>query len=361
MSASRDDNPINATRAAHYNRSTPVTMEKLIASAEVQSIRLLNASDVFELLSIEKSIELARDAMKLVANRHTVQPLRQVTQQPTREGVLGVMPGYIADPEWLGVKVVSVFPGNSRSALGAHQGMVILFDAERGIPRAIIDARAVTALRTAAASAVATDVLARADADTLGILGYGEQAGAHLRALPHVRRFSRIMIWGRDAERAQKIARQFSAELSVRIEAVERADRAVEADVLCTTTGASEPIVHGRWLRAGQHLNVVGSSVPSTSEVDVEVLVRSRVFVDFMDSALALGGDIRNALASGDINRSHILGSIGDVLIGTVIGRTSDSDVTLFKSLGMISLDLVTCAFLFKQAEALNHGQIIAW
>src|SRR5882762_6168076 len=130
MAASQEDNPINASCATHYNRSTPVTMEKLIASAsihfrpmpyrEVQSIRLLNASDVFELLSIEKSIELARDAMKLVAERHTVQPLRQVTPQPTREGVLGVMPGYIADPEWLGVKVVSVFPGNSGSALGAH-------------------------------------------------------------------------------------------------------------------------------------------------------------------------------------------------------------------------------------------------
>jgi ornithine cyclodeaminase/alanine dehydrogenase-like protein (mu-crystallin family) len=348
-----------------------VTMEKMIASTsthfapmsrrDVQSIRLLNASDVFELLSIEKSIELARDAMTLVGERRTVQPLRQVTPQPTREGVLGVMPGYIADPEWLGVKVVSVFPGNSRSALGAHQGMVILFDADKGIPRAIIDARAVTALRTAAASAVATDVLARTDADTLGMVGYGEQAEAHLRALRHVRRFSRIMIWGRDLERARKMARQFSAELSVPIEVVERAELAAAADVLCTTTSASEPIVYGRWLKSGQHLNVVGSSVPSTSEVDVEVVVRSRVFVDFMDSALALGGEIRNALASGRINRAHILGSIGDVLIGTVVGRTADSDVTLFKSLGMISLDLVTCAFLIKQAEAHNRGQIIAW
>jgi ornithine cyclodeaminase/alanine dehydrogenase-like protein (mu-crystallin family) len=324
-------------------------------------MRVLNASDVFALLSIKKSIELARSAVTLVAQQRTVQPLRQITSQPLREGVLGIMPGYIADPEWLGAKVVSVFPGNTGSTLGAHQGMVILFDADTGTPRAIIDARAVTALRTAAASAVATDLLARDDVETLGILGYGEQAEAHLRAVPLVRRFSKIIIWGRDADKARRLAQKHSAVLSIPIEVAARAEDAAVADVICTTTSAREPIVMGHWLKPGQHLNVVGSSIPSTSEVDVETVVRSRLFVDFKSSALSLAGDIRNALRSGRIDHHHILGSIGDVLAGTVIGRNSNSDLTMFKSLGMVSLDLVTCAFLLEHAQATNRGQKLSW
>jgi ornithine cyclodeaminase len=325
-------------------------------------IRLLNAAAVRELLPMDRCVDLMRNAMSLVATNQTIQPIRQGLFHPDRRGVMSMMPGYTAKPEWLGIKVISVFPGNFGTGIGSHQGVVLLFETKTGSPAAILDGREITAIRTAAATAVATDMLARKEVKTLAIFGYGEQAHTHLEAVPVVRRFERVLVWGRDFDKAKAFCAEAAKHGTANVTAVATAEEAaVQADVLCTTTAAAEPFFKADWLRPGQHLNVVGSSVPTTSEIDVETVARCRLFVDFKDSALALAGDFRRAKEAGRVTDDHIVGSIGDVLTGKIQGRTSDQDITLFKSLGMVSEDLVSADFILREAERKNVGILADW
>jgi ornithine cyclodeaminase len=197
---------------------------------------------------------------------------------------------------------------------------------------------------------------------TLAIFGYGEQAHTHLQAIPEVRRFERVLVWGRDFAKTKAFCADAAGHANIPVTAVATAEEAaVPADVLCTTTAAAEPYFRAEWLRPGQHLNVVGSSVPTTAEIDVETVARCRYFVDFKDSALALAGDFKRAKEAGRVGDDHILGSIGDVLTGRVAGRTSDRDLTLFKSLGMVAEDLVSADYIFREAERRGIGQTVEW
>jgi ornithine cyclodeaminase len=325
-------------------------------------IRALNAAAVRQLLPVDACIDLMRQAMKLVATQGTIQPIRQSLPMPDKRGVISMMPGYTADPPWLGIKVLSVFPSNFGTEFGSHQGFVVLFETKHGVPKAFMDAREITAIRTAAATAVATDALARKDTKTLAIFGYGEQAHTHLEAVPRVRPFERALVWGRDFEKTKRFCAEQAAHHDFEVVAVaDPEEAAVPADVLCTTTAAKEPFYHSSWLRPGQHLNVVGSSVPTTSEIDVETVAKTRLFVDFKDSALALAGDFRRAKEAGAVTDDHIMGSIGDVLTGQVPGRRSDDEITLFKSLGMVSEDLVSADYILREAERQGVGQLVDW
>lgn len=325
------------------------------------NIRLLNAAAVRELLPMERCLTLMRDAMRLVATERAGQPIRRAVPLPDGSGLLGLMPGYTEEPRWLGVKVVTVFPGNFGTPLGSHQGLVLLFDASNGVPRAVVEAREITSIRTAAATAVATEALARADVRTLGIFGYGEQARAHIRAVPLVRRFTEILVWGRDSSRAHALVEEMSDEVRCVLRAVDRPEQAAAADVVCTVTAAKEPFYRADWLEPGQHLNLVGASVPSAAEAEPEVIRRARVFTDYRESALALAGEFRRALETGLIDEDHLVGEIGEVLAELVPGRTSAEDVTIFKSLGMIAEDLLSADFVLREAEERRIGEVIDW
>jgi ornithine cyclodeaminase len=325
------------------------------------TLRLLNAAAVRELLPMHACIPLMRRAFTMVATGETLQPVRQAVRHPDGRGLVGWMPGYTTDPEWFGVKVMSVYPANFGTALGSHQGMVLLFEPLHGEPVAILDGREITAIRTAAATAVATDVLAPPNARTLGIYGYGEQALTHIEALLQVRSFESVRVWGRNLERAQHFAADMTARFGVPVSAVKDGREAAACDVICTTTAAPEPIFFADWLRPCQHVNIVGSSIPTTSEVDEETLVRGRLFVDFKDSTLALGGDFRRAKAKGLIDDEHILGCIGDVLTNRVAARLADTDITLFKSLGMVSEDLLASDYILAEATRRGLGQLVEW
>ena len=240
--------------------------------------------------------------------------------------------------------------------------MVLRFELEHGSPVVIADGREITAIRTATATAVATDVLARSKITTLAILGYGERARTQLQTLLLVRPFEWIVLRGCDFVKAGRFREWAVTQAGSRVEAVRSARSAIDqADVICTTTAAAEPILEGRWLRSGQHLNVVGSSIPATAEIDVEAVARCQFFVDFKDSALELAGDFRRARESGAVGEQHILGSIGDVLAGKVMGRTSVQDITLFKSLGMVCEDLVAADFVLRESERLSIGTLVEW
>jgi len=329
--------------------------------APLTEICLLNAAAVRELLPMEACVPLMRRAFSMVATGETVQPVRQALHLPDRRGLVGWMPGYTADPAWLGVKVVSVFPQNFGTAFGSHQGMVLLFETTHGAPVAILDGREITAIRTAAATAVATDVLASPQATSLGLFGYGEQAESHVEALLLVRPFSEIRIWGRDAGRAREFAAAMKARHGCHIEAVADPRDAAACDVVCTLTAAAEPILEGAWLRPGRHVNIVGSSIPTTSEVDDATIVAGRLFVDFKENALALGGDFRRAKAKGLVDDDHIVGTVGDVITGAVPARVSPADITLFKSLGMSSEDILSADHILQEARRLGKGQWIDW
>jgi ornithine cyclodeaminase len=324
-------------------------------------LRILNRADVRQLISVQECITLMHQAFALVSNNQAVQPIRRTMRLPHGLGMLGMMPGHISAPASFGIKVVSVFPGNHGTPYGSHQGAMLLFDEANGALRVVLDGRDITALRTGAASAAATDVLARTDARSMSIYGYGDEAVAHLDALTLVRPFERILICGRSLDKARAFAATHSQRLGLRIDATDDFEAAARADVVTTATAAAEPILMGRWLQPGTHVNVIGSSIPSTAEVDDEALLRARLFTDFTESTLELGGEVRRALQRGVMTPAHIIGCVGDVITGKVAGRTADRDITLFKSLGMASEDLITARYIADKAEAANVGGLVDW
>lgn len=321
-------------------------------------LHVLGAGDVIELLPMDECIEAMDGAMRQAAARNAVMPLRAAIKLP-EEGLLGWMPGYLGDPQVFGAKLVSVYEKNFALGMHSHNGVVVLFEAENGRPVAIVDAAEITAIRTAAASALATRTLAREDTTTLAILGYGAQGRQHLESMLCVRPFSRIRIWGRHHDRAAAFAAEQGERFGVEIEPVSVARAAVEgADVICTVTGSPTPIVHGDWLEPGQHLNAVGTSFPGIRELDGPAVARSRLYVDLREGALAQAGEFQMARDEGLIADDHILGEIGEVLLGRVEGRTGPDDITLYKSLGLVVQDLAAAQHVYRKAQAAGAGTV---
>src|ERR1700744_2260864 len=228
-------------------------------------IRILRAADVHALLPMGECIDLMHRTMSAVSEGRVGLPLRSVLVMPGELGMMGNMPGYLGEPEWFGVKLVSLIPRNKPPQYSSHLGIVLLFEVEHGQPVAMLDAAEITAIRTAAASGLATRLLAKPDASDLAILGAGEQASSHLAAMLCVRKIHRVRVWGRDPAKTQAFAQAESAKhgMSIEVAATPR-DAVTGADIISTVTKAREPILLGEWIKPGAHLNVVGSSVAST-------------------------------------------------------------------------------------------------
>ena len=290
----------------------------------------VSAEDVARLLPNEECIPLMREAMIALSAGRTRQLLRSILDLPERRA-FGSMLGAMLDDGTFGAKLVSVYPDNFARGGHSHQGVVVLFDPESGAPSAVLEAGEITAIRTAAASAAATDALARPEATRLALLGYGEQARRHLEAIRCVRNIERVTIWGRDPVKA----RAFGGEACETVEAA-----VAGADIVCTVTAAPEPILESRWVADGAHVNAVGSSRAGPAEIDDALVARARFFADHRDGVLAQGAEFIRARAAGLIGEEHLLGEIGEVMAGRIEGRRSDADVTLYKSLGSIVQDL---------------------
>jgi ornithine cyclodeaminase len=303
-------------------------------------MRIIDREEVAERLTYELCIPVVRKAMIAFSRGETRQLLRQII--PLADGrMFGVMPGALGERAVFGAKVLSVFPENFAKGLQSHQGVVLLFDGETGQVSCIAHAGEVTAIRTGAASAVATDALARPDARCLALLGYGEQAVTHARAISRVRPLEAITVWGRSPERAAAFAAKMTAELGMTVSACPSAEAAVaDADIVCTVSSAKEPILQGRWVRPGTHVNAVGSSFAGPVEVDNDLVARSRFIADSREGVLAQGAEFLNAKAAGLIGDDHVVGEIGQVLDGRLEGRQSDEQITVYKSLGHIAQDL---------------------
>jgi ornithine cyclodeaminase len=326
-------------------------------------LRILSAQDVIALLPMAECIELMDRAMRAASSGQAVMPLRQKMDLP-EAGMLGWMPGQLAasgdDEAVFGMKLVSVFEQNFALGMHSHNGVVVLFESEHGRPFAVVDASEVTAIRTAAASALATRLLARADASTLTIMGYGAQGRQHLESMLCVRDFTSVRLWGRDMGRAAAFADEFGPRFGVTVEPVADAREAVAgADVICTVTGAAAPIVLGDWLEPGQHVNAVGTSFPGRRELDGPAVARSRFFVDYAEGARAQAGEFQMARDEGAIGDDHILGEIGQVALGAVVGRRDPSDITMYKSLGLVVQDLVSAQHVGQRAAAADVGVVV--
>jgi ornithine cyclodeaminase/alanine dehydrogenase-like protein (mu-crystallin family) len=271
---------------------------------------------------------------------------------------MALMPAYRggAAPAF-GLKAIGVFPGNVERGLDAHQGGLLLFDGETGELRALLNASEVTAIRTAAVSAVATRVLAREDAGDLAILGSGTQARTHLEAMCAVRPVRRVRVWSRTAARAAAFARREAAERGIHVEAAPTARDAVEgADLICTTTSSREPVLLGAWLAPGVHVNAIGAVGPGNRELDTGAVVRSRLFVDRRESAVNEAGEFVLAKAEGAIGDDHIAGELGEVLAGDRPGRRSDNEITVFRGVGLAVEDLAAARVVYERAMEAGAG-----
>jgi ornithine cyclodeaminase len=314
-------------------------------------MRLIDREEVARRLTYEVCIPIVRDAMIAFSRGETKQLLRSMIS--LSEGRLfGIMPGAMGAHAPFGAKLISVFHENFSRGIQSHQGLVILFDPETGTPVCVLHAGEITAIRTAAASAVATDALARKDARRLALLGYGEQAATHARAIGKVRDLESIVVWGRSPERAQDFAERMQAELGLPVSSAGAVREAVaNADIICTLTSAVEPILKGDWVRPGTHLNLVGSSHAGPSEVDNELVVRSRFIADSREGVLNQGGEFLRAKAAGLIDDKHIVAEIGQVLAGTIEGRRSPQEITVYKSLGHVVQDLASAWALYSKPD----------
>jgi ornithine cyclodeaminase len=313
-------------------------------------MRFIDRDEVARRLTYEVCIPIVREAMIAFSGGKTRQLLRSII--PLAAGrAFGVMPGALGDDAPFGAKLISVYPENFAKGRQSHQGLVVLFDPADGAPVAVIHAGEITAIRTAAASAVATDALARADAGRMALLGYGEQAATHARAIAQIRPLTRVTVWGRSPERAAAFCRRMSAELGLPFHAAADVAAAVEdADIICTVSAAREPILMGAWVKPGTHLNLVGSSVAGPVEVDSDLVARSRFIVDSREGILAQGAEFLVARKAGLIGDDHIAGEIGQVLAGDVAGRRTDEEITVYKSIGHVVQDLASAWALYSQA-----------
>jgi len=315
----------------------------------------ISQDEVPDLLPMANCIEAVRQALADLARGDGIQPLRPVMWLPERVGALGMMPGHLGSIETMGIKTVTVFPGNAGTEHDSHQGTVMLFDARNGRLKAVIDATEITAIRTAAASAVATDLLARRDSSVLAVLGAGVQGHSHVEAIPRVRPITEIRVWSRSPESAAGLAAAGAG--SATISAVGSVAEAVAgADIVCTTTASPEPILPGSLLEAGMHVNAVGSSVPFARELDSEAMARSRIFVDRRESTLNESGDFLMAQADGVVGEDDIVAELGEVIVGAHPGRESDQEITTFVSLGLAVEDIAAGDLVYRNALASGRG-----
>lgn len=327
------------------------------------NVLILTQAEVETLLTMEACISVMAEAMAALAHGHVYQPMRMMVCPPSAAGIMAVMPSYMAGTAGqaiYGLKAICVFHGNPAKGKDAHQGAVLLYSGETGELLAMMNASAITAIRTAAISGLATRLLARPDANDLAIIGSGVQARYHLAAIHCVRPLKGVRIASRTVEHARKFADELGSRFPFLIEPVTTIEEAVRgADLIVTATTASAPIVKREWIASGAHLNVIGAYTPTTREVDSETIAAARLFVDCREAALSEAGEVLLAMQEGAIDAEHIRAEIGEVLIGSRPGRTTAEEITVFKSLGLPVEDLAAAEYVYRRALEIGMGTIV--
>ncbi len=319
---------------------------------------IINHDEIKSLLPMAKCIELMAETLTAYSAGKVVLPLRPIMPLPDGKSLLAMMPAFHQPNEALGIKVLSLFPKNHGTNFDAHQGAVLLFSADNGFLQAVMDAAQITAIRTAAASGAATQVLSRQNAKTLAIFGSGVQAETHLEAMTTVREIERVKIWSRTTANAKAFANLSREKYSCEFIVCKTGEEAaLESDIICTTTAATEPVLRGDWIAPGTHVNAIGASQPRYRELDAGAVAKSKLYVDSRLSAENEAGEYLLPLQSGEIDKNHLLGEVGEILLERIQGRTSESEITLFKSLGIAAEDVVSAQHIYREAMRQNIGQ----
>jgi len=351
-------------------------------------IRVLSARDVHELLPYGECAEVMRTALTALVRGEVHQPLRTVLRPPGAAGLMALMPAYAQAPAAVpaeaavpapalaqaetavqaeadtaggayGLKAICITPGNPARGKDAHQGGVLVFSGETGEPLALVNASAVTEIRTAATSAVATALLARPDAAELAVIGTGVQARAHLLAIPAVHPVIRARVAGRDPGRARSLADEMTGRLGITVTACETPEQAVAgAGVVVTATSSARPVLRREWLASGTHVNAVGACVPDAREIDTATMAGAALFADRRESVLSESGDYILAAREGAVGPDDIRAELGEILAGAALGRTTPREITLFESLGLAAEDLAAALYVFRKAAARGAGTL---
>ena len=322
-----------------------------------QHFRLLTEQQVHSLLPISDLIAAMESALAKFSSGEVLQPVRSVLTVGPTKAYFGLMPAYVPSPGSLGAKVVTVFGENHKKQLPSHLATILLLDPETGSLVALMDGRYITEARTAAVSAVSARFLARANAGRLAILGSGVQARSHLEALQHVRQLTDVRIWSPRPQSRQQFVDDMSPRIPVPLVATASAEAAVrDADLIVLATSSTTPVVENAWVASGAHVMCVGACRPDQREMAPELVSRGRLYVDSKKAALIESGDVVMNIAAGHFDASHVRGEIGELVLGRVTGRTADSEVTLFKSLGMAVEDVVAADLVFRRASETGAG-----
>jgi ornithine cyclodeaminase/alanine dehydrogenase-like protein (mu-crystallin family) len=319
---------------------------------------VLSAADVHELLGYAECADAMRDALAALASGRAEQPLRTVVRPAGAAGLMALMPSYLADSETgYGLKALCITPSNPAAGLDAHQGIVLLSRAATGEPVALLNASAVTEIRTAAVSVVATGLLARPDADVLAVIGTGVQARSHTLALDGARRLAEIRLAGRTQARARQLAAELQGQTRAPVRACASVQEALAgAGIVVTATSSAVPVLSGDWLEPGTHVNAVGACLPTARELDTAAVAGGVLFADRRESVLAESGDYLLAAADGAVGSEAIRAELGELLTGTAQGRRSEQEITIFESLGLAVEDLAAAACAYRGAAGRRAG-----
>jgi len=308
----------------------------------------IDHDEVLRLLTPEACVNVMRRTLIDLENGCSEQYLRTGIRLPN-ENKLGIMPAWLS-PEIMGAKIISVYQKNSEIGLPSHQGFVILFDAGTGTPLCIVDGDAITQVRTGAVSAVATDLLARQEVSRVAFLGAGVQARSHLASLLVIRDIKQVSVYNRTQHHAESFAKwaEESYGLPVKI-ASTAAEAASEADIICTLTASPTPVLCRSDVKEGTHINAVGACSAGFRELDTALVRDSRFFGDRTESIMNESGDFLIPLAEGAVTKEHFLGELGQLLCEKIKGRTSNSDITVFESLGLAVEDLAAAYYVYQR------------
>lgn len=326
-------------------------------------LRVLSAADVRQAVTMDEAVQAVREAYVQLSSGQAVVPLRTPVPAGDTGNVTLFMPAYLSASRALGAKIVSVFPSNAGRGLPTIHALVVVVDGETGRPLAIMDGTYLTALRTGAASGVATDLLARPDVHTAAIFGAGVQARTQLEAVCTVRDIQRVWVYDPQPEAATAFAAEMSRR-GGRIPGALRvagtpAEAARQAGVICTATTASQPVFDDADVQPGTHINGIGSYTPAMQEVPAATVARARVIVDSRTASLAEAGDLLIPLGQGLIGADSIAGEIGEVAAGRVAGRQADDEITFFKSVGVAVQDVAVAALVLRRAAELRLGTVV--
>jgi ornithine cyclodeaminase/alanine dehydrogenase-like protein (mu-crystallin family) len=315
---------------------------------------ILSGRHVRELLPYDECADVMRAALAALARGEIQQPLRTVVKPAGAAGFMGLMPAY-APASGYGLKAICITPGNPAVGLDTHQGGVLLFAAATGEPLAMVNASAVTEIRTAAVSAVATGLLARPGAAELAVIGTGVQGQAHAHALAATRTLTAIRITGRDPARTRQVAAALAGQLGLPVHPCQTVREALAgADIVVTATSAKQPVLNRDWLAPGAHVNAVGACLPADREIDTATMAAAALFADSRESVLNESGDYLLAARDGAAN--PVRAELGELLTGAAPGRSSADELTVFESLGLAAEDLAAASYLYAKALRLGAG-----